>query len=88
MRDRRGRAREVSYAITALRERDIARAKAAFDTYDSGWNGIEVYINTRGKSIYQLLELVLVRLVQRVQTLVRPNPGSGRPKRRIFRPAA
>jgi hypothetical protein len=43
--------------VTALRERDVARAKAAFDTYDSGWNGIEVYINTRSKSIYQLLEL-------------------------------
>jgi high-affinity iron transporter len=43
--------------ISALQERDVARAKAAFDSYDSGWNGIEVYINTRSKNIYQLLEL-------------------------------
>jgi hypothetical protein len=43
--------------ITALQERDVARAKASFDKYDSGWNGIEVYINTRSKDIYQLLEL-------------------------------
>jgi hypothetical protein len=43
--------------ITALQGRDVARAKAAFDKYDSGWNGIEVYVNTRSKDIYQLLEL-------------------------------
>jgi hypothetical protein len=43
--------------ITALQQRDVARAKAAFDAYDSGWNGIEVYVNTRSKDVYQLLEL-------------------------------
>src|SRR5713226_4644059 len=43
--------------ITALQQRDVARAKAAFEAYDSGWNGIEVYINTRNKDMYQLLEL-------------------------------
>jgi hypothetical protein len=43
--------------ITALQQRDVARAKAAFEAYDSGWNGIEVYVNTRSKDVYQLLEL-------------------------------
>jgi len=43
--------------ISALQQRDIARAKAAFDAYDSGWNGIELYINVRSRDMYQLLEL-------------------------------
>jgi hypothetical protein len=43
--------------IRALQQRDIAGAKAAFEDYDSGWNGVEVYINTRSKDVYRLLEL-------------------------------
>jgi hypothetical protein len=42
--------------IAALQQRDAARAKAAFEAYDSAWNGIEVYINTRSKSMYDELE--------------------------------
>ncbi len=42
--------------VAALKKGDIAAAKAAFDAYDSGWNGIEVYINTRDKSLYGELE--------------------------------
>ena len=43
--------------IAALQQRDVARARAAFEAYDSGWNGIEVYVNTRSKDTYRLLEL-------------------------------
>jgi hypothetical protein len=43
--------------ISALQQRDITRAKAAFEDYDSGWNGVEVYINIRSKQVYRLLEL-------------------------------
>jgi hypothetical protein len=42
--------------ISALEKKDVAAAKAAFDAYDSGWNGIEVYINTRNKGMYDDLE--------------------------------
>jgi hypothetical protein len=42
--------------VAALQQRDVARAKAAFEAYDSAWNGIEVYINTRSKDMYDLLE--------------------------------
>jgi tetratricopeptide (TPR) repeat protein len=42
--------------VAALQQRDAARAKAAFDAYDSAWNGIEVYINVRSKSLYDDLE--------------------------------
>jgi tetratricopeptide (TPR) repeat protein len=42
--------------ITALQQHDAARAKAAFEAYDSAWNGIEVYINTRSKDLYDALE--------------------------------
>jgi hypothetical protein len=34
----------------------VAGAKAAFEQYDSAWNGIEVYINTRDKTLYGELE--------------------------------
>jgi high-affinity iron transporter len=42
--------------IAALKKGDVAGAKAAFEEYDSGWNGIEVYINTRDKNMYAELE--------------------------------
>jgi tetratricopeptide (TPR) repeat protein len=43
--------------IAALNKDDFAGAKEAFEAYDSAWNGIEVYINTRDKSMYNELEL-------------------------------
>ena len=42
--------------INALQKKDVAAAKAAFEAYDSGWNGIEVYINARNKNTYDELE--------------------------------
>ena len=42
--------------VTALQQRDVARAKVAFAAYDSAWNGIEVYVNTRSKEMYDVLE--------------------------------
>src|SRR5258708_1526373 len=43
----------------ALQKGDIAKAKEAFDAYDSAWNGIEVYIDTRSKPMYDKIELDL-----------------------------
>ena len=40
----------------ALQARDVARAKVAFEAYDSAWNGIEVYVNVRSKPMYEVLE--------------------------------
>jgi hypothetical protein len=58
--------------ITALQQRDVARAKAAFETYDSGWNGIEVYVNARSKDVYRLLELEFQPRI--TKALDKPNP--------------
>ena len=58
--------------IAALQQRDVARAKAAFEDYDSGWNGIEVYINTRSKDVYRLLELEFQPRI--TKALDKPNP--------------
>src|SRR5712671_3094750 len=58
--------------ITALQQRDVARAKAAFQAYDSGWNGIEVYVNTRSKDMYRLLELEFQPKI--IKALDRLNP--------------
>jgi len=58
--------------IAALQQRDVARAKAAFEDYDSGWNGIEVYINTRSKDVYRLLELEFQPRI--TKALDSPNP--------------
>ena len=30
--------------IGALQKRDVQAAKDAFEAYDSGWNGVEVYV--------------------------------------------
>ena len=42
--------------IAALEKQDAKAAKAAFDDYDSGWNGIEVYVNVRSAEMYAELE--------------------------------
>jgi len=42
--------------IAALKKGDVPKARAAFADYDSAWNGIEVYINTRDKAMYDELE--------------------------------
>ena len=45
--------------IAAIQQGNVARAKEAFDAYDTAWNGIEVYINVRSRALYQVLELEL-----------------------------
>jgi hypothetical protein len=42
--------------VAALEKRNVAAARVAFDAYDSAWNGIEVYINTRSKEMYDVIE--------------------------------
>jgi hypothetical protein len=42
--------------VAALEQRNVAAARAAFDAYDSAWNGIEVYISTRSKEMYDVIE--------------------------------
>src|ERR1700692_4142645 len=46
----------LANTVAALKKGDVAGAKAAFEAYDSGWNGVEVYINTRSKDMYNELE--------------------------------
>jgi hypothetical protein len=58
--------------ITALQQRDVARAREAFADYDSGWNGIEVYINIRSKDVYRVLELEFQPRI--TKALDGPNP--------------
>jgi len=42
--------------VAALQKPDIAAAKDAFEAFDSGWNGVEVYINVRYPEMYKELE--------------------------------
>ena len=42
--------------IAALQKRDVAAAREAFEAYDSGWNGVEVYVNVRHPEMYKELE--------------------------------
>ncbi|HMA71263.1 MAG TPA: hypothetical protein VKP67_07225 [Xanthobacteraceae bacterium] len=58
--------------IAALQKRDIAGAKEAFGTYDSLWNGVEMYVNVRSKDMYDGLEHVLQARIEKA--LNAPNP--------------
>jgi len=62
----------IADTIAALEQRDVARAKAAFEAYDSAWNGIEVYINTRSKDLYDVLEHGFQARIEKA--LAAPNP--------------
>jgi len=42
--------------VDALQKNNPKAAKEAFGEYDSAWNGIEVYINTRSPEMYNALE--------------------------------
>ena len=59
--------------IAALQARDVARAKASFEAYDSAWNGIEVYVNVRSKPMYQTLEHEFQSRI--TKALDAPNPN-------------
>jgi hypothetical protein len=56
----------------AVKKGDVAKAKEAFEAYDSAWNGIEVYINTRSKAMYDKIELDLQDRV--TKALNAPSP--------------
>ena len=60
--------------IAALQKGDIAGAEAAFDNYDSLWNGIEMYINTRSRDTYQELEHGYQERIEK--GLSAPNPNA------------
>jgi hypothetical protein len=42
--------------IAALEKRDVKGAVASFNAFDSAWNGIEVYVNTRSPELYAAIE--------------------------------
>jgi tetratricopeptide (TPR) repeat protein len=60
--------------VAALQQRDVAKARAAFEAYDSAWNGIEVYINVRSKPLYEALELNLQNKI--TKALEGPSPDA------------
>jgi len=59
--------------LTAIQQGNLARAKAAFEAYDSAWNGIEVYINVRSRALYQVLELELQAKISKALDAPRPD---------------
>src|SRR5436190_9552949 len=58
--------------LSALQQGNAQRAKEAFEAYDSAWNGIEVYISTRSRALYQVLELELQARI--TKALGTPHP--------------
>jgi tetratricopeptide (TPR) repeat protein len=62
----------------ALQKGDIAKAKEAFEAYDSAWNGVEVYIGTRNKPMYDKIELDLQARVEK--EMAQPMPDMAKLK--------
>jgi len=60
--------------IAALQKNDAKAARAAFNDYDSAWNGIEVYINTRSKALYDAIEHNYQAKI--TKALEAPNPDT------------
>jgi len=46
----------LARTLAAIEKKDLKAARAAFDDYDSEWNGIEVYINVRSRDLYEVIE--------------------------------
>ena len=45
--------------VNALQKGNVKAAKDAMGAFDSAWNGVEVYINTRSPEMYNTLERVM-----------------------------
>lgn len=58
--------------VAALQQGDVAKARTAFAAYDSGWNGIEVYINVRSRDLYRGIEIDLQKKIE--DGLSKPAP--------------
>src|SRR5262245_5191008 len=58
--------------LAAVQQGNLTQAKEAFEAYDSAWNGIEVYINVRSRTLYQGLELDLQAKISKALDM--PNP--------------
>ena len=42
--------------VADLEKKDVAAAKRDMEDYDNAWNGVEVYVNTRSKEMYDDIE--------------------------------
>jgi hypothetical protein len=62
--------------ISALQQRDVAKARAAFEAYDSAWNGIEVYVNVRNRDLYRAIEVDLQAKVTKALEAANPDPAA------------
>ena len=59
--------------VDAVKKGDLAKAKDAFEAYDTAWNGIEVYINTRDKDMYNELEKNYQSKIEEELNAAKPN---------------
>mgnify|MGYP003704466829 CR=1 FL=1 len=57
----------------ALAKGDVTAAREAFADYDSAWNGVEVYINTRSRDMYAALETQMQAKLTEGLNAVMPN---------------
>ena len=60
--------------IADLEKKDAAAAKADMESYDSAWNGVEVYVSTRSKELYDEIEHHYQTSV--TDALNKPNPDT------------
>jgi hypothetical protein len=65
--------------IASLQKGDLAASRAALVAYDAGWNGIEVYINTRSPELYKELETNLQAKLEDQLAEAQPNTASAVP---------
>src|SRR3954466_13485137 len=49
----------LAKTVDALQKGNVKAAKESFADFDSAWNGVEVYINTRDMEMYNTLERVM-----------------------------
>jgi hypothetical protein len=60
--------------IADLEKKNVAAAKTDMEDYDSAWNGVEVYVNTRSMDLYNEIEHHYQSAV--TDALNKPNPDT------------
>lgn len=64
----------ISATLTALKKGDIKTARANFQVYSYGWNGIEVYVKTRSAQLYDTIEVQNEAKANVLLESATPNP--------------
>jgi hypothetical protein len=66
-------------AVEAVKRGDLGAARVGVHAFDSGWNGIEVYVNVRNLDLYRELEIDTMAKLEEILDAPQPDKAEALP---------